>query len=181
MDLLLQRNTTALWHYLIQDAQKDRQIYLTEPLEIYLVDLLTRFCERPEMADSVLGLEFLQIQLHEDRAQQEYALRDLGDKCLLFAGLFPGRAERKHIGLSYFVHLGKEAYQSLACMNRTTLFEGLCREFISLREVLAATRPQQDLLQTIDLWQDTHDAQVYEGLVKGCNASVIIPAFTQKH
>ena len=182
MDLLLQRNETALWHCLIQDAQKNRHIYLTEPLEIYLVELLTRFCERPEMADSVLGLEFLEAQQqHDDRTQQEYALRELGDKCLLFAGLFPGRAERKRINLSYFVKLGQEAYQSLASMSHTTLFEGLCREFIALREVLAATRPQKDLLQTIDLWQDTQDPQVYQGIIKECNATIIISPFTQKH
>lgn len=177
MDLLLQHNETALWHLLVQEAQKNRHIYLAESLEIYLAELLKRFSERPEMTGSVLGLEFLE-------AQEPWAFRDLGDKCLLFAGLFPGRAERKRINIHYFIQLGQEAYTTVAQQQsneQAALFENLGREFMNLREVLAATRPQQDLLQTIGLWEESKSPQVYQGIIQQCNSTVLIAPGTQRH
>ncbi len=72
------------WCELIGDAQHRCAISLPEPLESYLVFLLIRFYTRVDWVGSILGLEFL------NAAQTGgSSWRDVGDKCLIFSGLFP--------------------------------------------------------------------------------------------
>lgn len=40
-------------------------------------------------------------------------LKDIGDHCLLFAGLFPQHAERRQVRLGHMVELGQNAYHQL--------------------------------------------------------------------
>jgi hypothetical protein len=82
--LIIQPTAMAEWHSLVLEAEVASSLELGEELESYLVFLLLRFSARPEMAQSILALEFLQSlhTLGEKRLEQ---LRDLGDKCLLFS------------------------------------------------------------------------------------------------
>src|SRR6185312_5855189 len=102
--LILQPTATADWQTLIKEAEVASHHPLGEDLESYLVFLLIRFMKKAEMANSVLALEFLHSLELAGRVQADQ-LRDVGDKCLLFAGLFPGRAERRRVRISYFVEM----------------------------------------------------------------------------
>lgn len=161
--LLVHPTDTAQWLALVTEAQASSQIQLHEELESYLVFMLMRFMGKPEMAASILGLEFLTGA--NSCGQQRYdQLRDVGDKCLLVSGLFPGRAERKRVRLSYFVKLGQSAYSTLSLSEESKggeLFGELSDRFVHMRDVLYAIRalsPDSDAMtfwQALDLWEKT--------------------------
>jgi hypothetical protein len=83
---------------------------------------------------------------------------------LLFSGLFPRRAEKKSVRISYFVDLGRSAYQQLSSLSRhqtAKIYQNLAGGFVSLMDVLHAMRAldtsQEPLspLQAFELWADT--------------------------
>lgn len=160
--LILHPTSIAQWHALILEAQKTLSIQLQEELEAYLVFLLMRFTGQPDVAHSVLGLDFLE-STQQMPNQQPDLLKNVGDKCLLFAGLFPDRALRRRVNQAYFIHLGKTAYMNLASSiilaSQAELFLKLCQEFLLLTDILQATReiaqPDYDLMKQIDRWNET--------------------------
>lgn len=164
----------AQWHALINEATVDAHIRLTEDLESYLVFLLMRFSTEPEIAHSVLAIDFLSAFSGNapDRSGQ---LQQVGDKCLLLAGLFPGRAERKHVRISYFIHLGQSAYSSLSSVSTPSwaqLFNALSTAFVSLTDVLLTARslnqaPALTPLQAEELYSDTHSSAAKRKLPEG--------------
>jgi len=180
--LLLQPTATAQWYTLINEAQASCAIHLEEELESYLVFLLMRFTGKPEMASSVLGLDFLNSG-QEIGAHQKDLLKDVGDKCLLFAGLFPGRAKTRHVGVSYFVRLGQSAYSALSVhptQNFSTLFKTLCEGFTPMMDVLNATRAMNDqqpidLLDVMETWLETKSQYAYQLLCKNTLGGAPLP------
>lgn len=165
----------AQWQALVNEATVDAHIHLNEDLESYLVFLLMRFTNQPQIAHSVLAMDFLSAFTDKalDKATQ---LQDVGDKCLLLAGLFPGRAERKHVRISYFVHLGQSAYSSLSTVSRqslATLFNDLSDAFVPLTDVLLTARslnhqPCLTPLQAEEFYHDTHSNAAKSALPQGC-------------
>lgn len=161
--LFLHPTSCAQWHALLNEAQHSSSIKLGEELESYLVFLLMRFCAQPEVAKSVVGLEFLHCA-QKSFAEQSPALKEVGDKCLLFSGLFPGHAHKRRVDLNYFIHVGQSAYQTVAQQfaSEAKLFSNLCQSFPNMMDVLHATRDVNsqpvDLIQMIEHWQ-THSSQ----------------------
>jgi hypothetical protein len=160
--LLVKSTHLALWQSIIQEAQLNSDIHLNEQLESYLVFLLMHFCDKPQIAHSVLALEFLEN--FENNHNKYWQLKEFGDKCLLFAGLFPERAMRKRVTLDYFVQLGQSAYGMLSqqtLKQEAALYEELCQRFVRLMDVLQATREQAEqtndthFLTTMTQWQQT--------------------------
>ena len=140
-DLLLKQTTTETWQALIQESALKANITLTEELESYLVFLLMRFIKEPNIATSVFATEYLSANDRIGVIKQE-SLKNIGDKCLLFSGLYPGRASKKHVTVDYFVKLGRTAYLDLSDITDNTLsllYHELSQEFISLMEVLVAS------------------------------------------
>lgn len=132
----------ALWQELVHEAEQVNHTMLTEELESYLVFMLMRFMENPQLAASILAEEFLYSQ-QTIGEQQRSLLRDVGDKCLLYAGLYPKRAHNKRVEISYFVNLGRSAYANLAELQLNSLkdlFNKLKEQFIKLMEVLQTLR-----------------------------------------
>ncbi len=125
--LVLHSSATAQWQALVSEAQAITHTKLGEDMESYLVFLLMRFANHPEIAHSLLAIDFLKSlqSLGRERAEN---LRDLGDKCLLFAGLFPGRARRRRVRISYFIELGQNAYSSLALDTKALALSSLLSE-----------------------------------------------------
>lgn len=179
--LILHANATALWHTMLSEAQKSSAIYLKEDLESYLVLLLMRFTDEPSIASSVLGLEFLKGCQQRDLQKHYYQLRDVGDKCLLFSGLFPGRAVKKRVKLGYFVKLGQTAYSTLSQYIdvQEELFVRLCVEFPKMMDVLQAMRESSDstvnLLQSLELWHETGSQLAWARLCEATKSIPIIP------
>jgi len=165
--LLLKQTTTALWQSLVSEAAESVEHSLDEDRESYLVFLLMRFANRPDMAASILALDYLESSLSTGKEQHD-KLRDVGDQCLLYSGLFPQRAERRRVKLSYYVELGRSAYYQLSDKlgnaiegSMGTMYADLCKHFVSLMDVLQAMRELGsgraclEPLQAIELFHDT--------------------------
>lgn len=170
--LLLQESTTEQWLTLVTEAEKAAHCPLEKELESYLVLLLMRYTTRPEMAASVLAMEYLQSTQSTGSRRRE-GLRELGDKCLLFSGLFPRRAERRRVRISYFVDLGRGAYRQLSDQlteGTATLYRSLSAGFVSLMDVLQQMRETGDPasrlapLHAYELWADTGSAKALDSL-----------------
>lgn len=136
--LTLHPTPLAQWHCLIGEAQQTSKQLLTEPLESYLVYMLMRFCKRPDVFNHAIALELLEAS---DRAANDDKLRDVGDKCLLVSGLFPGIIEKRNVSSNYYVDLGRDAYSRLANylpQASAELYQHLCQFFLALMNVLQA-------------------------------------------
>ncbi len=164
MALLLQPSTLSQWQALLSEAQIAAAITLQEDLESYLAFMLMRFCQQPEMAKSAVGLEFL-IALDSLSSLQDHKLQEVGDKCLIYSGLFPENARKRRVSMNYYIELGQTAYGMLSdknhCPEKQRTFElytALCNGFVGMRDVLDAMRDgdinrTHDLLAYFDLWE----------------------------
>ena len=109
MSLLHDATPLALWHHVVQEAEVACSITLKQDIEAYLVFLLMKYTTQPEVLKQIIALEVLESMTlkHQQRAM---VLQEVGDKCLLFSGLFPGLAQKRLTKLSYFVRVGQAAY-----------------------------------------------------------------------
>ncbi|MFW2572511.1 hypothetical protein, partial [Legionella sp. 29fVS95] len=110
--LILHPTELSQWHALVNEAQASTSLVLNENTESYLVFLLMRFSQGTKLIESVIALDFLE-SMNNPRRRQLELLRDVGDKSLLFCGLFPGIAERRHLSLDYFADMGQAAYLTM--------------------------------------------------------------------
>ena len=139
---LVHKGETALWRALIGEAMSVSGIRLTEDLESYLVFLLMRFSKEAQTASNIVALDYLTSHTLS-MAKRQSLLRETGDKCLITAGLFPGRAKRRHVRISYFIKMGQSAYHTLSELDQhvaSDLFSTLSLEFVQLMDVLQAAR-----------------------------------------
>ena len=185
--ILEQPGNISQWQALVAEAEELTGVQLGEELESYLVFTLMRYLRRPEMAQRILALDFLEAFQHS-HPQRNEALRDVGDQCLLFSGLFPRRAERRRVRVSYYVKLGRSAYQDLAdSLSKTAdLFTLLAEEFIAAMDTLQAIRVlgQQTTgllpVQAYELWQDTASRQAYAELVRQSGGQPVLVSRSKK-
>lgn len=163
----LQPTTTALWHALVNEAESAAGQPLDAELESYLVYLLMRYTDRPELARQILALDYLRSQLASGQLREE-RLRDVADACLLYSGLYPQRAERRRVRASYYVDLGRSAYLQLSGLTLQRigeLYQRLSSSFVPLMDVLSAIRrfhkkpDRHELVQLHELWSDTGSRQ----------------------
>jgi len=159
MGIMINSTPTALWHGMVHQAEQACSVTLKEDLESYLVFLLMRYIDKPGFVKEIIGTAFLQ-SLTLDNLNQEVALQAVGDKCLLFAGLFPNIAEKRLVRISYFVNIGQAAYFKISRKNND-LYDGLSHQFVSLMDILQSMRqcsqqyPDLLPLQAYELWNDT--------------------------
>jgi hypothetical protein len=175
MDKIVAASTsTNQWQNLVEEAGKSCNIVLSEELESYLVFLLMRFIDSPQMANKIMGTEFLK-SLNRPGALRPIALRDVGDQCLLYSGLFPGRAVRRRVRVSYYVNIGKSAYSSLANSEKfsdCSLFATLSEKFVCLMDILQSMReinnplPVLDAITAEEIWHDTGSDHALQSLQK---------------
>lgn len=113
---------------------------LDEEVEAYLVFALMRHLRDAPLGGRVMALEWLAA--HELAGVQRVdALRDVGDRCLILAGLFPAQAERRRVSHDYFIELGRGAYAAVAEQARSgyaELFARLVEAYRGMVAVLAA-------------------------------------------
>ena len=159
--LVLHPTDTSQWYALVNEAQEKRAHWLSEDLESYLVFLLMRFAQQPKLASSVLAVDFLEGS-QQAKVQRIDNLQTVGDKSLLFCGLFPGIAEERQVQLDYFVTIGRSAYASVADMEgeaMAQLFMSLCEDFVPLADTLQAMRvlsvedASLNQVAALQLWQ----------------------------
>ncbi len=139
--LILHPTEISQWHALVNEAQGSTCLILNENTESYLVFLLMRFSQTSKLIESVIALDFLE-SLHTPRRRQAELLRDVGDKSLLFCGLFPGMAAKRHVSLDYFADMGQAAYLTVGKLyeGESGLYFQLSEQFLVLQQILRAMR-----------------------------------------
>ena len=180
-DLVLQPTSTAQWHALVSEAEFASKCVLNEELESYLVFLLMRFANKPEMIAKVLALDYLDGNLKKGQSRKQ-RLREVGDQCLLFAGFFPKQAERRMVKVSYFVQIGQSAYQELADSandESAKIYTSLAENFVMIMDILQTMRFLENEgslsnltpIHAFELWHETGSQHAYK----------IIRDFTDAH
>jgi hypothetical protein len=130
----------ALWHDLVRDGEAQAGVALGESVQSYLVFVLMRYLRDPALAAHVLALDWLLAAERTGRDRAD-ALRDVGDRCLLIAGRYPGLAQRRRVSADYYASLGCGAYHGVAESARdgyAALFAELARAFGAMVRVLGA-------------------------------------------
>ena len=159
--LITETGNTAQWQLLVNEASQLANTRLDEEIESYLVFTLMRYLRRADMVSRILALDFLTAFEHSDKIRGE-TLRDVGDHCLLFSGLFPKIAEKRRVKVSYFVELGRAAYQNLAgnLQQLSGLYNHLAYDFVAAMDTLQAIRKMGNedfeltAIQNFELAQD---------------------------
>lgn len=163
--LILHSTSIAQWYTLVNEAEDMFGKHLSADLESYLVFLLQRFTNKPDLTASILALDYLNSLENSGKLRAD-KLRDVGDKCLLFSGFFPEIAVKRHVTVSYFVELGRSAYNYLStAKNRVVLTSDLYallrKHFVSLLDLLLSIRELSgekspiSLIQAEELWRNT--------------------------
>ncbi len=183
--IITEPTATAQWHSLVHEAENIAHRPLSETLESYLVFTLIRFTNRPELAASILAIEYLESMQHSG-ARRTRELREVGDKCLLFSGLFPHLARRRRIRPGYFIDLGRGAYLEAHYGTRSTdshPYRELAEDFVALTDVLNTIRsfdpskPELDALSAYELWQDSgsqHARKTVLGNTRDANQAILV-------
>ncbi len=175
-------NSTAQWHALVNDAQVACQCQLEEEAESYLVFLLMRYLTRPEFVSKIIALDYLKGSLSQGQLKFD-RLREVGDQCLLFSGLFPHQAQKRQVKISYFVKIGQSAYHNLASVVSTEnaqLYHSLAYSFVSLMDILHSIREMnrtQPLLQPLiamELWRETGSKKAFQTVKASAETSIIL-------
>lgn len=185
--LILEPTELAQWQALVKEAQSACGRHLDESLESYLVYLLMRFADRPDCTARIMAEDYLMSQSLPGE-QRAGLLREVGDHCLLFSGLFPQLAERRLVRVSYFVNIGRSSYQQLsAVLDRgwSSVYSHLSEAFVVLMDILHAMRglggdSVLTPLQAMDLWQETGSRRCYEQMCAEGRVTPV-PAATEKH
>lgn len=134
----------ALWTDLVREAENAIGTRLDEELESYLVFLLIAHTRDVHLHHNAVALDYL-LARAESGARHRQELRQIGDRCLLLAGLYPEQAERRMVSVGYFLTLGSRAYDELSSALRAgmaELYERLARAFARLARVTLEVRRQ---------------------------------------
>ena len=159
MTLLTHHNAIALWQQTIQEAEQHCAVHLKQELETYLVSLLYQYTDKSEIVKQTLAITLLEAK----NTQNDLALQQTGDQCLLFAGLFPKLAAKKLVKISYFVHLGQFAYIELFGHLNDRVFYHLAHQFVTLMDVLQSIRTSPDLLplEAYEQWAEVGSQRAF--------------------
>jgi len=166
-DIPAQATATEQWRDLVKEAIDYNGVNLDEELESYLVFLLMRYMKETSLSSKVMALEYLRGMQRSATLRNE-CMRDVGDQCLLFSGLYPELAQRRQVKISYYVKMGRSAYASLSGFTQSTIasmYSHLADSFVSLMDTLQAMRCMNDSsmqlepLMAYELWQDTRSQQ----------------------
>jgi hypothetical protein len=156
MKVLTHSTPVALWQEVVHEAEAACETTLEHELEAYLVFLLSRYINKPEIAKQAMAMELMQ-SLQLSPKTRDLALQGVGDTCLLFSGLFPGMAEKRLVKISYFVSIGQGAYHAIS-KKSNDLYDLLAQQFVSIMDILQSIRIQNspDLkpIEAYDLWND---------------------------
>jgi hypothetical protein len=178
----LQLAETAGWRALLTLAQQGAQTFLSEALEEYVVALLFRSLGSAANGTGMRTARFAR-QLVAGTQANSQDLVSVGDHCLLFAGLFPEHAIRQRIPVTYFVHVGQQAFRDYAARiegAERDLYRELATHYVRILDVFLTMReateegPFLDGLNAYQLWREAgsvHGWQVLRQLTPALPAS----------
>jgi hypothetical protein len=186
--MILDSTPQAQWQLLVHEAQASCDRQLDESLESYLVFLLMRFTRKPHCMARVMAEDYLKAFACR-RSERIDRLRDVGDHCLLYSGLFPQQAERRLVSISYFVNLGQSAYMQLSGLldqGWALVYGHLSEAFVVLVDILQAMRELDGHavltpIQAMEFWQDTGSRRSYQQISAVHSRAVPMPGSRQTH
>ncbi len=165
---ILDSSELSQWHTLVQEAERDYGCQLDEAMQSYLVFTLMRFAKNQQLNAKALALDYLNSH-HLPNAIRSEQLRDIGDQCLLVSGLYPQSAEKRLVGVNYYVDLGRSAYQHISTVTQqgiAELYQQLAESFILLMDLLQTIRlyssPAMQPIAAMELWQQTGSRAAYK-------------------
>jgi len=136
------------WYQLVSEARTHLGCALDDNVESYLILTLDHYTSDIQLPDQILAIDFLEGFYYKGREAID-RLRRTGDRCLILAGFFPDRAQRFNLKSEYFIELGQQAYHTLAGRSilqyDPLLFDALCREFVTLTQVLLTMRQARQI------------------------------------
>lgn len=142
MDHAIHQGAAAeLWQALVREAGGRIGFLLDEYRESYLVFvLLQRQCD-PFIQTRIQALNWFHAQ-QQMGSSRTNTLREIGDDCLIIAGMFPGLAHRRRVGVNYYIELGQGAYHALSETHAADagLFHDLAMSYHDLVRTLRALR-----------------------------------------
>lgn len=187
MQISHQQGITAQWQSLVSEAEQFNGVQLEPNHESYLVHTLVRYTSNTEMVKRIMALEYLNAMQHPGSQRQD-ELRDVGDQCLLFAGLFPMRARRRQVKVSYYVELGRSAYQVIGDSEHdwSDIYAEMATEFVTLMDTLHAIRKlgnnhELDAMGAYELMMDSNSQQARTDLEKTTSGQPIMIKNNFKH
>lgn len=104
---------TGLWVDLLKEGQDRAHVSLSETEESYTVFMLQRFTRRTDLTTITFALAFMEHE-RESPVRRQDSLWETADASLLVAGLFPERARRKNVSVSYFTDMSQICFFELA-------------------------------------------------------------------
>jgi hypothetical protein len=171
--LILEQTEVAQWHSLIKEAEEQCSCHLDESMESYLIFTLMRFMKDQNLATQAMAVEYLRSH-GLPKSMRVEQLRDIGDQCLLLSGLYPQRAEKRLVRVSYYVNLGRSAYHNISDNVQKSvaeLYRQLAEAFVTLMDLLQTIRefssPALQPIQNLELWSDTGSRGAYGRLSDG--------------
>jgi len=169
-NLVLESTATAQIQALVREGADLYGYNLDEMAEHYLVSTLERTLNKKSLLSPIIAKEYLESK---QEVGKDSKLRDVGDCCLIFTGLFPGIARKRLVPISYFVKIGQSAYMELsdrlAGQSFSTLYEQLAREFVLFMDILQSLRDIGGLnpltqIEEVGLWHDCRSMRAYQQL-----------------
>lgn len=158
---ILETTELSQWQTLVREAEQDYGCQLNEAMQSYLVFTLMRFARHQQLNTHPLAIDYLTSQ-HLAPGQRSEQLRDIGDQCLLVSGLFPQSAEKRLVGVNYYVNLGRSAYHHISTLTQqgiADLYQQLAESFVLLMDLLQTIRqyscPALQPAAALELWHRT--------------------------
>ncbi len=165
---ILDSSELCQWHTLVKEAEQDYGCQLDEAMQSYLVFTLMRFAKDQQLNSKALALDYLSSHQLSSQLRSEQ-LRNVGDQCLLVSGLYPQSAEKRQVGASYYVDLGRSAYHHISTVTQqgvAELYQQLAESFILLMDLLQTIRqyssPAMQPLAALELWNLTGSRAAFE-------------------
>lgn len=159
--LILDSSELSQWHALVLEAEQDYGCRLDESMQNYLVFTLMRFAKNSQLNAKALAIDYLTSHHLPEKLRNEQ-LRDIGDQCLLVSGLYPQLAEKRRVGVTYYVDLGRSSYYHISTLTHrgiAELYQQLAESFVLLMDLLQTIRqytaPALHPLAAMELWQQT--------------------------
>jgi hypothetical protein len=107
------RTSMELWVDLLKEGQKRANIALSEMEEGYTIAMLERHTRNANLIGITLATEYLESQ-SKSRTERQGILSSVADIGLILAGLFPERAKRKNVPVSYFTGMSQICFFELS-------------------------------------------------------------------
>ncbi len=170
--LILDSSELSQWHTLVHEAEADYGCQLDEAMQSYLVFTLMRFAKNQQLNTHALALDYLNSH-HLANTLRSEQLLNIGDQCLLVSGLFPQSAEKRQVGVTYYVDLGRSAYHHISTVTQqgvAELYQQLAESFILLMDLLQTIRqystPALQPIAAMELWQKTGSRAAYRQITE---------------